>query len=168
MGVFTQLANNIKGFASKFVCKSAFASCVNGAEPNAKYVRQACALLASSKYRTPFRGSVFREQCCLGVADPSGRTKGGGRHLTQHDRHRAWLKLGLRPRDPHNFPPSPALLPPRTGAPSHHQPLAMTWAENNDKDDRTRLHKAAPLSGVAQKSLKKLIGVHSEQIRISC
>ncbi len=31
MGVFTQLASNIKGFGRKFVLKSAFASCVNGA-----------------------------------------------------------------------------------------------------------------------------------------
>ncbi len=31
MGVFTQLASNIKGFAHKFACKCAYASCVNGA-----------------------------------------------------------------------------------------------------------------------------------------
>ena len=31
MGVFTQLASNIKGFARKFVCKCDCASCVNGA-----------------------------------------------------------------------------------------------------------------------------------------
>ena len=31
MGVFTQVASNIKGFARKFACKSAYASCVNGA-----------------------------------------------------------------------------------------------------------------------------------------
>ncbi len=30
MGVFTQLASNIKGFAHKFVCKCLRASCVNG------------------------------------------------------------------------------------------------------------------------------------------
>ena len=30
MGVFTQLASNIKGFAPKFACKCAYASCVNG------------------------------------------------------------------------------------------------------------------------------------------
>ncbi len=30
MGVFTQLTSNIKGFAHKFVCKCAYASCVNG------------------------------------------------------------------------------------------------------------------------------------------
>ncbi len=32
MGVFTQVARNIQGFAHKFACKSAYASCVNGAE----------------------------------------------------------------------------------------------------------------------------------------
>ncbi len=31
MGVFTQVASNIKAFARKFACKSAYASCVNGA-----------------------------------------------------------------------------------------------------------------------------------------
>ncbi len=31
MGVFAQVASNIKGFAGKFVRKSACASCVNGA-----------------------------------------------------------------------------------------------------------------------------------------
>ncbi len=31
MGVFTQVASNIKGFAHKFACKTAYASCVNGA-----------------------------------------------------------------------------------------------------------------------------------------
>ena len=31
MGVFTQVARNIKGFAGKFACKSAYASCVNWA-----------------------------------------------------------------------------------------------------------------------------------------
>ncbi len=31
MRVFTQVASNIKGFACKFACKSAYASCVNGA-----------------------------------------------------------------------------------------------------------------------------------------
>ena len=30
MGVFTQLASNIKGFAHKFACKCAYTSCVNG------------------------------------------------------------------------------------------------------------------------------------------
>ncbi len=30
MGVFTQVASNIKGFACKFACKSAYAFCVNG------------------------------------------------------------------------------------------------------------------------------------------
>ncbi len=30
MGVFTQLANNIKGFVCKFACKCAYESCVNG------------------------------------------------------------------------------------------------------------------------------------------
>ncbi len=32
MGVFTQVARNIKGFALKFACKSAYASCVNWAQ----------------------------------------------------------------------------------------------------------------------------------------
>ncbi len=31
MGVFTQVAPSIKGFACKFVCKSAYVFCVNGA-----------------------------------------------------------------------------------------------------------------------------------------
>ena len=30
MGVFIQVISNIKGFARKFACKSAYASCVNG------------------------------------------------------------------------------------------------------------------------------------------
>ncbi len=34
MGVFTQVARNIKGFARKFTCKSAYASCVNRAQRN--------------------------------------------------------------------------------------------------------------------------------------
>ncbi len=60
MGVFTQVASNIEGFARKFVCKSAFASCVNGAQGLLRwnvYARCACcvgqrALLLYSRDRT--------------------------------------------------------------------------------------------------------------------
>ena len=48
MGVFTQVASNIRGFATKFARKSAYASCVNGALAVLSHVMECCGLTLCS------------------------------------------------------------------------------------------------------------------------
>ncbi len=50
MGVFTQLASNIKGFAGKFACKCAYASCVNGPCKSPCVFHTFCVLNRAGRY----------------------------------------------------------------------------------------------------------------------
>ena len=68
MGVFTQVAHNIKGFAHKFACKSAYAFCVNWA--SAHLHANLCAnplMLLESWVNTPIGKNwfhLFAFVCC--------------------------------------------------------------------------------------------------------
>ncbi len=61
MGVFTQLASNMKGFACKFACRSAYASCVNWALP----------LAQQNSYKTSLGESSLGSNFWLDVLGPS-------------------------------------------------------------------------------------------------
>ncbi len=67
MEMFTQLASNIKGFAHKFACKCANASCVNGASRLQKKWRGYFVLSVSSRNRN----------CCWFQVGIVGRTGAG-------------------------------------------------------------------------------------------
>ena len=67
MGVFTQVASNIKEFARKFACKSAYASCVNGAQDSFlfKPLHHRCDIPEIEQVRELPRGlRADRRPCC--------------------------------------------------------------------------------------------------------